>query len=53
MRALSRLRKPVDEFFTDVTVNDENPRVRINRLQLLNELRAAMHTVADFSKIAG
>ncbi len=53
MRALARLRAPVDAFFTDVTVNDENPRVRKNRLQLLNELRSAMHTVADFSKIQG
>ena len=53
MRALARLRKPVDDFFTDVTVNDPDPRVRQNRLQLLNELRAAMHTVADFSKISG
>ncbi len=53
MRALSRLRAPVDAFFTDVTVNDSNPLVRKNRLQLLNELRSAMHTVADFSKISG
>jgi glycyl-tRNA synthetase beta chain len=53
MRTLARLRAPVDAFFTDVTVNDPDPRVRKNRLQLLNELRAAMHTVADFSKVTG
>jgi glycyl-tRNA synthetase beta subunit len=25
----------------------------VNRLRLLNELREAMHAVADFSKVAG
>lgn len=53
IRALGRLRAPVDAFFEKVTVNDENPRVRINRLQMLGELRKAMNQVADFSKIAG
>ena len=53
MRALARLRAPVDAFFAAVTVNDANPRVRLNRLQLLNELRGVMNGVADFSKIAG
>ena len=53
MRALSKLRAPVDAFFDQVTVNDENPRVRINRLQLLNELRQAVGLVADFGRIAG
>jgi glycyl-tRNA synthetase beta chain len=36
-----------------VTVNAEDPRLRLNRLRLLNELRSAMHKIADFSKIAG
>ena len=53
MRALSKLRAPVDAFFDKVTVNDENPRVRVNRLQLLNELREAVNQVADFGRIAG
>ena len=53
MRALARLRPPVDAFFVAVTVNDANPRVRINRLQLLNELRVVMNGVAHFSRIAG
>ncbi len=53
MRALARLRAPVDAFFAAVTVNDANPQVRLNRLRLLNELRGAMNFVADFSKIAG
>ncbi len=53
MRALSHLREPVDQFFVAVTVNDADPARRLNRLRILNELRAAMHVVADFSKIAG
>ncbi len=53
MAALSQLRAPVDKFFEDVTVNDADNNKRINRLRLLNELRNAVHTVADFSKIAG
>ena len=53
MRALSKLRAPVDAFFDKVTVNDERPRVRVNRLQLLNELRQAVGLVADFGRIAG
>jgi glycyl-tRNA synthetase beta chain len=53
MRALAQLRAPVDAFFADVTVNADDRDLRLNRLRLLNELRAAVHTVADFSKIAG
>ena len=53
MRALATLRAPVDAFFLDVTVNDPDPETRLNRLRLLNELREAMHGVADFSKVAG
>jgi glycyl-tRNA synthetase beta chain len=53
MRALAALRAPVDAFFLDVTVNADDKKLRLNRLQLLNELREAVHTVADFSRIAG
>ena len=53
MRALATLRAPVDAFFLDVTVNADDPALRLNRLRLLNELREAMHGVADFSKVAG
>ena len=53
MRALSELRKPVDHFFEKVTVNDADPKLRLNRLKLLSEIRAATTAVADFSKIAG
>jgi glycyl-tRNA synthetase beta chain len=53
MRALASLRAPVDAFFLDVTVNADDPALRLNRLRLLGELREAVHAVADFSRIAG
>jgi glycyl-tRNA synthetase beta chain len=53
MRAMAKLRPYVDAFFDKVTVNVEEPALRENRLKLLNEIRAATRTVADFSKIEG
>ena len=53
MAALARLRKPIDEFFDHVTVNDPDPAARERRLNLLLRFRDAVHRVADFSKIEG
>jgi glycyl-tRNA synthetase beta chain len=53
MNALAELRKPVDDFFDQVTVNADNKDLRVNRLRLLSQIRAATLGVADFSKIAG
>jgi len=53
MEALARLREPVDQFFNDVLVNDDDAAIRANRLALLGLIRSATGTVADFSKIAG
>ncbi|OAP40876.1 glycine--tRNA ligase subunit beta [Sinorhizobium glycinis] len=53
MEALSRLREPVDVFFNDVLVNDEDQAIRANRLALLGLIRTATGEVADFSKISG
>jgi glycyl-tRNA synthetase beta chain len=53
MEALSKLRDPVDKFFEDVLVNDEDAAIRANRLALLKAIREATATVADFSKISG
>ncbi len=53
MAALSRLRGPVDRFFNDVLVNDEDDAIRANRLALLALIRSATGTVAEFSKISG
>ncbi|MEO1358917.1 MAG: glycine--tRNA ligase subunit beta [Pseudomonadota bacterium] len=56
MSALASLRAPVDAFFDgpdSVMVNAEDQAVRENRLNLLNTMREAIATVADFSKIEG
>jgi glycyl-tRNA synthetase beta chain len=51
MSAMAKLRPAVDAFFDKVKVNDDDAKVRENRLKLLNEIRAATRAVADFSKI--
>lgn len=53
MRALSKLRGPVDAFFDKVTVNADDAAVRANRLNILSQIRDALNRVADFSKIEG
>jgi glycyl-tRNA synthetase beta chain len=53
MSAMAKLRPAVDAFFDKVKVNDDDPKVRENRLKLLNEIRSATRAVADFSKIEG
>jgi glycyl-tRNA synthetase beta chain len=53
MRAMAKLRPAVDAFFDKVKVNDDDPKIRENRLKLLNEIRSATRAVADFSKIEG
>ena len=52
LQALAALRAPVDNFFTDVMVNAEDPALRANRLGLLAKLHAAMNKVADISKLS-
>ncbi len=51
--ALAQLREPVDNFFETVLVNDSDPEIRKNRLNLLARLRDTMHLVAEFSKVSG
>ncbi len=53
MAALASLRAPIDAFFDSVIVNDSDPAKRSARLALLERVRAAVHNVADFSKIEG
>jgi glycyl-tRNA synthetase beta chain len=53
MGVLANLRGPVDAFFEKVKVNDDDPAIRTNRLNLLARLKQAAHLVADFSKIEG
>jgi glycyl-tRNA synthetase beta chain len=51
MAALAALRQPVDRFFDAVMVNVAEPKLRVNRLLLLNGIRAGLERVADFSLI--
>jgi glycyl-tRNA synthetase beta chain len=53
MSALAALRGPIDQFFEDVTVNDDDETKREARLALLARFRNAVHQVADFSQIEG
>lgn len=53
MAALATLRKPIDDFFDHVTVNDPDPAKRERRLNLLMRFRDAVNRVADFSRIEG
>ena len=53
MRAMARLRPPIDAFFENVTVNDPDPALRRNRLRLLSRIRDTMNRFADFSLIEG
>jgi glycyl-tRNA synthetase beta chain len=53
MSAMAKLRPHVDAYFDKVTVNVDDAPVRANRLKLLNQIRAATQTVADFSRIEG
>ena len=53
MAALASLRAPIDRFFDEVTVNDDDPTKRSARLDLLARFRGAVHEVADFGRIEG
>ena len=53
MAALASLRAPIDRFFDEVTVNADEENKRAHRLDLLARFRAAVHQVADFSRIEG
>jgi len=50
---LATLRPTVDEFFDNVMVNDDDPRLRQNRLALLAALRDRFMDVADLSCLPG
>jgi len=53
MAALATLRRPIDDFFDHVTVNDLDAAKRERRMNLLMRFRDAVKQVADFSKIEG
>jgi glycyl-tRNA synthetase beta chain len=51
MLNLAKLRAPIDAFFDEVTVNADDPALRVNRLALLARIREVTGQVANFSKI--
>jgi len=53
LRALAGLRGPVDRFFDDVLVMAEDPKVRANRLGLLQGALSLFYRIADISKLGG
>ena len=53
MQKLATLREPVDAFFDGVKVNDNDPKIRKNRLLLLSQFRELLNEVANFSKLEG
>ena len=53
MAEFAALRRFLDAFFSEVTVNDARAEVRLNRLAILARVRAVMGRVADFGRIEG
>ncbi|CAK8718515.1 Glycine--tRNA ligase beta subunit [Candidatus Electronema halotolerans] len=51
LRAMLIMKAPVDAFFDQVMVMDENPAVRANRLNLLTKLAGLVRRVGDISKM--
>ena len=51
IEALETLTDPINAFLDAVRVNDDNPKIRQNRLNLLNRVRTEIKKVADFDKI--
>jgi glycyl-tRNA synthetase beta chain len=49
LKQLASLRQPVDAFFDEVMVMDEDPAKRSNRLSLLARLKALFDRIADLS----
>ena len=53
LRGLASLRAPVARFFDDVLVMAEDPRVRANRLALLQQTLSLFYQIADISRLGG
>jgi glycyl-tRNA synthetase beta chain len=49
---MTRMKKPIDEFFDQVMVMVEDEAIRNNRLALLDEIGKLFLRVADFSKLS-
>ncbi|RCL78564.1 MAG: glycine--tRNA ligase subunit beta [SAR116 cluster bacterium] len=51
IQSFSALNEPITKFFETVIVNDDNPEIRKNRLNLLSLVCTKIHTIADLGKI--
>ena len=51
LEMIATLRPPIDRFFNEVMVMDDDPYVRNSRLGLLNSLVQTFTKIADFSEI--
>ena len=52
LEVLASLRAPIDTFFADVMVMDEDLALRANRMRLLNRFVGVFANIADFGKMA-
>jgi glycyl-tRNA synthetase beta chain len=51
LTVIASLRPQIDAFFDKVLVNAPDPRIRMNRLTLLDDLLGKLSNIADFSEI--
>ena len=51
-KALAELREPIDRFFDDVLVMDDDTVVRENRLRLLNKFASVFSDVANIGVLS-
>lgn len=51
LESMAMMRPLIDQFFDQVLVNDPDPKIRENRLRLLQGLNAKFSSIADFSEI--
>ncbi len=53
MALVAKWRTPIDNFFDNVKVNDDNAEIRKNRLHLLSYITTSTARLADFRQIEG
>ena len=49
---MKNLKDPVDNFFDNVMVMDEDPKIKENRLSMLAQIKNLFFKIADFSKLS-
>ena len=51
LSALAELREPIDQFFNDVRIMDDDTEIRNNRFRLLNTFTSVFSKVADIAAL--